>query len=441
MISSPEGQPRWRKRMAQQVLLAPRATLELILPQVPERGPLRWFWFDGLAASIQDAMTLSFIPLLALALGGTAVEIGWLTALGALVGTAALLPGARLAEWSGRPKALVLVAGLVARTAILLIALWPLAGARSVWIVILLATVRTMSFQLGVPAWTAITADIVPAAVRGRYFSSRNVAIALGAAVALPLAGQIIAFVGGVRGYQVVIGAAGLVGLIASYCYARIPVPPGGKPVEVRGKNLPLLRRLRARPNFVQFCVHSMLWNFALQVAAPFFNVYLVQSLGAGTLLVGLLATVSTVASLPGQRLWGAFADRAGARRAMVICGLLIPLIPIGWLFVTDPRQVVFLNLAAGFLWAGYNVAAFNFLLDSTPDLRRPRYVALYSTLVGLANAGGPLVGGWLAQHIAYQAAFVASGIGRFAAIGWLIAFVREPRDVVEGVADESGLE
>lgn len=419
---------RGRRRLAQKYLIGPAAkSATLVMPEVPARGPLRWFWLDGLAFNIYDSMVLTFIPLYALALGATASEIGWMSAFGSLLGTAVLLPGARLAEWWGAPQRLVVWAGLMARLALLAMVLWPFTGQAGVWGIIVCATLRTMGNQIAIPAWTSIAADIVPEGERGRYFASRNLVMALGAAVALPLAGQIINGIGGPMGYRVDFALAFVIGLASCYFYARIQVPPREEPVEVQGKRLPLWERLRQHPTFLWFCVHAAIWNFSLQIAAPFFNVYLVQVVGASTVAIGLLTTVSTLSSLPGQQFWGRISDRVGSHRALLASGALIPLAPLAWMLVTTPWHVVPINLLSGFLWAGFNLATFNFLLATTPSERRPRYVALYNTVVGLANAGGAALGGWVADNLSYQSVFFLSGVGRTVAILLFFALVLRP--------------
>ncbi len=431
-----ESFPKWRRALAQRMMAGPTSkTMELVVPRLPAPGALRWFWLDGLAANFYESMLLTFIPLFALAMGATAVEIGWMSALGSLLGTVVLLPGARLAERWGNPHRLVVWAGFVGRLMVLAMVLWPFTGQAGVWGIIAFATLRLMLNQLALPAWTSIAADIVPEEVRGRYFASRNLAMALAAAVSVPLAGELINRVGGLVGFRVDFALAFLLGLAATYFYSRIEVPPREAPVVVRGKRLPIWKRLRQRPNFLRFCFFSAIWNFSLQIAGPFFNVYLVQGVGASTVMVGLVATAATLASLPGQGMYGRLADRWGPRKTVLWSGIFIPLAPMMWMLVSEPWHPTLINLYSGFLWAGFNIALFNFLLVATPDDRRPRYVAFFNTVVGLSNAGGAAAGGWIAQNVSYDMIFFLSGLGRALAIAFFFFFVTEPQRDAERLA------
>ena len=86
--------------------------------------------------------------------------------------------------------------------------------------------------------------------------------------------------------------------------------------------------------------VSGFVWNLALQVAAPFFNVYLVRHLSAGAGTVGLLAGVNTLFGLIGSALFGRVMDRLGTLKTQALTGLLIPIIPTAWIWVTAPWQV-----------------------------------------------------------------------------------------------------
>jgi len=136
---------------------------------------------------------------------------------------------------------------------------------------------------------------------------------------------------------------------------------------------------------------------------------------------------VATLAALPGQRLFGSLVDRWGMRQVQLVTGLLIPLMPWAWALTRSPWHVVPVNLAAGFLWAGYELANFNFLLILTPEDRRPRYTALYQIVVMVALAGGAALGGIVAQRWGYTPVFVLSGIGRLCAALLFARFVHQP--------------
>ena len=97
--------------------------------------------------------------------------------------------------------------------------------------------------------------------------------------------------------------------------------------------------------------------------------------------------------------------------------GLPIVFLPVMWVFYTAPWQVGINNLFGGFIWAGFNPANFNLLLQVTPDAGRARAVALYQTGVFASAFLGPMVGGFLADNVSFQLIFILSGAGRFLAL------------------------
>jgi MFS family permease len=396
------------------------------------RPNLRWFWLDGVFASSSDSIVVAYLSLFVLALGATRAQIGLMSALSSLSAALLLLPGATLVERRGRRKqTVVLSGGGVARLALLLLALVPLlfAGPTAVCIAIALTILRGAFANLGVPAWVSLTADIVPLPWRGRYFSSRNIAMGVANMLTTFLVGQLITLVGGTNGYQLAMGLAFAVGMASTYSFARLEEPLASAPPEAKdsGSQLPLLQHLRAHPDFMLFCATAALWNLSINIAGPFFNPYLVESLQASAGVVGALSVVSTLAALPGQRLFGGLVDRWGTRRVQLITGLLIPLLPWAWALTRSPWHVVPVNLAGGFLWAGYDLANFNFLLILTPEDRRPRYSAVYQIVVMVALAGGAALGGIIAQRWGYTPVFALSGIGRLCAALLFARFVHQP--------------
>ncbi|MBN1995496.1 MAG: MFS transporter [Anaerolineae bacterium] len=392
------------------------------------RQNLRWFWFDGVFANASEAVILAYLSLFVLALGASPAQIGLMSALSSLSAALFLLPGAAAVErWGHRKQTVVFSSGVVGRAMLLLLALLPLAfnGPTAVVIAIGLVVVRNAANHLAFPAWMSLTADIVPLAWRGRYFGSRNIMMSLAGMTTTFLVGLLITFVGGLKGYQLALAVAFVIGAGATYSFNRIRDPLAAATSPQSGLNiLGLFGRWRQDAGFWILCATTALWNFSLNIAGPFFNVYLVDGLQAKASMVGALSVVSSLAALPSQRLFGALADRWGPRRVQLLTGLLIPILPWGWALVRSLWQLVPVEFLAGFLWAGYNLAAFNFLLTLMPEGQRERYSALYQIIVMTALAGGAALGGVIAEYGGYKATFIFSGLGRLTAALLFVRFV-----------------
>jgi MFS family permease len=142
---------------------------------------------------------------------------------------------------------------------------------------------------------------------------------------------------------------------------------------------------------------------------------------------VGTLAAVTSFTALLGQAVFGRLHDRKGTKWTLVLSGLLIPFLAWGWLLVTGPWGALPINIGSGFLWAGYNLSSFNMLLAVTPNARRTRRIALYQTIVQLAAAVAPSLGGMMVDRTGFLAVFALSGAGRMLSTLLLVRFVRQP--------------
>jgi len=400
--------------------------------QLPQQGQrnLRAFFFDGVFSAASDAINLTYQTLYVLALGATNAQIGLMSALSSLSATLLLMPGAMLADRSKRRKPLVLwPGGGVARLMILLLALLPFVfkGSAAVYVAIALNVIMAGAGNLAYSAWVSLTADIVPLSWRGHFFGTRNMVMGMVTIVMTLLAGQVITGMGSISGYQIAFLVAFLIGMVSTYSYSRIKEPEKSvQPQTKREYSLSsLLTSLRTDRDFLAFCLYAMVWNFSLNTAGPFFNVYLVKTIHASAFMVGFLSVVSSIAGLPAMRLFGQLNDRWGPRKVILVTGSLIPVVPFAWYFITSAWHVVPINIVSGFLWAGYNLAMFNLLLAIAPEAQRARYSAMFQISVTISLALGASVGGLIANRWGIPLVFVVSAIGRAIGAGVFARFVK----------------
>lgn len=419
----PHWRPAWRRlRRGLWSLAGPTGA------EAYRRGMLL-FLLNGLCVSISDAFIAPYQSVFLLALGATGQQIGWLASVSGLAGALVFLPGARLTTRFSSYRSLVVATSLAARAAMVLVIVlpWLMRGPAIIGAVIVLVAVRDALAQLGVPAWTALSAAIVPEEVRGRYFSSRTFVMTLATLAVVPLAGRLIALIGAPGGYQLSFALGLAAGLVAILLYSRIPVTAG--PRDGRASGLPLgklLADVRRHGAFLRFLLISMLLNISVQIVGPFFSMYVVRDLGADVGFVGIMTTVQTASTLIGTRFFGPLVDRRGLRWAMTRTSPFIALLPLLWLFPREPWQVLPINLIGSFAWAGYNLAVFNMLLATTPDDERPLYSALYNTGAALTTVVGPLAGGFIFDHWGFPTALVTSAAGRGLAALLIFLLIRE---------------
>jgi MFS family permease len=402
------------------------------LPAADQRN-LRWFFFDGVLAAAGDAISVTYILLFVLALGATPAQIGLLSALGSLSATLLLIPGAVLSERTGKRKRIVLSGGGgITRLALLMLACVPLVfhGQGAIYVAILVKVIADGFANFSLPAWTSITADIVPLSSRGRYFGTRNVVMGSVGMLITYLAGVVITRLGAPLGYQVMLVMAFLIGAGSTFCYSRIrePATPPQPTSLARHTPAALWRIVRADRSFLALCLYNLAWNFSLSIAGPFFNVYLVRDLKATAAMVGVLSIVTSLSGLPAQRVFGLLNDRWGSYRVQLLTGLLIPLLPFAWIFTRQPWHAIPINIVAGVLWAGFSLAAFNLLLEMSPPEQRAMYPAIYQMTVAISAAVGASLGGLVATQWGIPVVFAISAGGRLLSMIVFYRFVHPPK-------------
>ncbi len=392
---------------------------------------MRAFLLDGLFIGALETIVLHYLPLFAFAYGASNGEIGLLVAAASLGAATSSLPGAWISEkWRHRKPFVLLTRNALSNVCLLALAILPLVTGRSMILgmIIAAATMRSFVVYLGEGAWTSLAADLVPANMRGRFFAARNLLIGVGGLAAVGAVALLLAGLDPGMEWSAVWLLALAMSIGSSLLYARIPEKELSREaagtLSAGARWSTILRDV----NFVRYCSTVLVWNVALYMAAPFFNVHLVKNLGASPLWVGGLLLVTAAFGLAGQALFGRLADKRRAQALMVPSGLAVAIVPVAWYFVGEPWQVIPINVFGGIAWAGYLLASFNFLLAISPAGRERYYAAAYTTIMFLSLTIGPLLGGALAAVYGIKAVFIASGVGRMTATGLFAMLVREEK-------------
>ncbi len=370
---------------------------------------------EGMRVSILDGIFA--VPYVNLTSGP--ILIGFLLALGAStaqIGFVSMLPlaggliqpiGAQLIRRRGGWRKPVVVTGVLLddvlwAATLVAVAMLPAREA-------LIAALAVLVLQHVITAfvsvsWTSWMSDLVPPSLRGRYFGRRNfICNAVGAGVAI-LAGQFISRVGGGQlwSFGVVIAVAIIFRLLSARLLSGQPEPV---PEQVSSARLSehLFAPLSSS-QFRRYAEFGMAWGFACYVASPFFAVYMIRDLRIGFGAVMVLAAISTITNLIGQRVWGPLSDRYGHLPVMKMTVFVVALQPFWWLFAASSgfgfSLIVFAHVIGGFTWGGYQLASGNLMMALAPNVGKSSFFAVQAAMSGMAGAVGPLAGGLLADNV-----------------------------------------
>ena len=163
-------------------------------------------------------------------------------------------------------------------------------------------------------------------------------------------------------------------------------------------------------------------------MALPFY-VVAAQEAGIDLERVAVLLGAQTAGTLAGNPLWGWWSDRRGKRSLLQGVAALRTLPPLGVLAMGAlslqmPTGQLTLFIATffvlGALSSGVTIGVLGFLMEISPDDRRPAYSGYFNALTAPAYLL-PLVGGVLVARFGAEAALAISLVGAIAQC-WLIS-------------------
>jgi MFS family permease len=189
--------------------------------------------------------------------------------------------------------------------------------------------------------------------------------------------------------------------------------------------------------NFLRFLLYSGLWSFAVNVSAPFFNLYLLGDLNLDVSVVTLYGSLGAGANLLMLMFWGKLADRIGNRPLMITVGILVALTPLLWLEAGTTAIFLWvwfplLHIVGGATWAAIDLCSGNLMMSVTPLRNQSIYFAIAAAVPGVTGAIGITVGGYVATVTNFgglPTVFALSAVLRLFALLPLV-FVHEQRSV-----------
>ncbi len=395
-----------------------------------QRRGMAMLRLDGLLSSASNAFYSEFVVLYLMALGASSTTLGLRASINSLAGLAAPLVGAWLVSRSGQRKLWVLLGpGGIARGTLVLMAVvpWIVEGRPAVWALVALLGLQAFAGGLGGPAHNSLIGDVVPLPIRGRFLGSSMMLNNIATVAMLPVAGYLIRRIGGVAAYQASWFVAAAIGMGATAAYARIPDIPGEETRAAKGAGgmraaWDYVRRDRS---FVLYCLANLVWNFGTSLSGTFFTVHMVENLGFSADTIAYLATVTTVFNVVALRYAGDLVDKYGPARVTAVAMLLVPIMPLLWIFARTPFQVGVAKVYGFLAWSGFHVAALPLLLQLAPAARRSQYAAVLNTSNGVAAVVGPLVAAWIYAEYGFRTNLLASFGGRLAGALMFVLMLR----------------
>lgn len=367
-------------------------------------------WAQASAALTGGVLLVGF----GLALGASNFVIGLLAAVPFLA-QLAQVPTILLVE-RVRARRPITVASLgIARFLLLPMAALPFLGSAPAAQALLIVGVGVAALlnSMSACAWNSWIHDLVPERMLGSFFA-RRMFYATGFTVFIGIgAGVFVDWWSDFRpqapaqAYSALFVAGALAGAVSMLYLARVPEPRMVPPERKIHLGRMLAEPFRDR-NFRRLIWFLGSWQFATNLAAPFFTVYLVSQLGYDMTVVTILMVVSQMANVLVLRKWGQLSDRFSNKAVLRVCGPLFLACIFAWTLVALPERhaytfalLVVLHVAMGLAAAGVTLASGNMGLKLAPRGRGTAYLAAGSIVNSLAAGIAPIIGGLFADDFA----------------------------------------
>ncbi|HEX4924811.1 MAG TPA: MFS transporter [Bdellovibrionales bacterium] len=172
--------------------------------------------------------------------------------------------------------------------------------------------------------------------------------------------------------------------------------------------------------------------NFAVFLSAAYFAPYLLRSLEFSYTTYTLVISGVALTKFMTSPFWGEVCDLLGSRRVLRWTGFLIPFSTVPWIFTGDPIALFMSQCFSGFLWAGYELATFNFLLDATQPSERARITSYSNMFNSTAALLGAITGVILVHNgpeIYHQYGFIFA-VTSFVRMAALMIFTPKLKEV-----------
>jgi MFS family permease len=185
-------------------------------------------------------------------------------------------------------------------------------------------------------------------------------------------------------------------------------------------------------PRFLLVVASGLCYFLALAMLTPVLPHYVEDSLGAGSVAVGIAVGAFAIGAITLRTYAGRVGDRIG-RRVLIIGGAgIVSASTLAYGVVHALWWLVLMRIVTGFGEAGFFVGAATMITDLSPVERRGEAVSYWSVAVYGGLSFGPALGEYLRGSSRYELTFVVSGALALAAALVGLFTVEVPRETAE---------
>ena len=356
----------------------------------------------------------TFLVSMAVFMGATNFQIGLLASLPIFTNVFQLLSIWLVQKYNNR-RAIAVLTSFVARLALLAIGAIPFVFGKgaSVNFLIALLTLHYFFGSLASASWNSWMKDLVPEKVLGQYFSHRTRLMQILSITTSLLVAFFIDFMKvhhpdmlNLTYFVMFLLGAG-VGMLGVYLLSRAPEPKGE---QMQGDLFGSFNKPLNDTNFRKLIVFNSFWSFALDLAVPFFSVYMMKTIGLPLSYVMAFTILGQLSSILSLKVWGRYADSYSNKTVIRLCAPVYIACIFAMAFTALPENrlysvvlLAFINIFSGIATAGINLSINNIGIKLAPREDAMTYMAVKNIIVSLCAASAPLIGGILGDFFSHH--------------------------------------
>jgi MFS family permease len=356
----------------------------------------------------------AFITAMALHLGASNFQIGLLASLPILTNIFQLISIWLVQRYNNR-RAVAVISSFLGRFPMLFAGFLPFLFSAAVGLKLLLAILFVHYFfgSLAGASWNAWVKDLIPETRLGSFFSNRTRMITILSAILGLAISFTIDFIKAhdaadlTLAYYTIFVMGGLIGLIGVYWLSKAPEPT---PLPISENVFNQFKKPLKDKNFKNLLIFNAAWAFSLNMAVPFFTVFLMKTMGLSlSFVIGftILAQISNIFTITTL---GRYTDRFSNKTIINICAPVYIGCILAWMYAAVPDNrsygiiiLAVLSIISGTATGGINLALNNIGIKLAPRREAMAYMSSLNMVVAFFSAISPIIAGLLADALSSE--------------------------------------
>jgi MFS family permease len=393
------------------------------------RKDLRTIFVEGVAFSVMVGIGETYLPAFVLALGMGEVASGLIATVPLVAGGVLQLITPLGVRWVGSYRRWAVLCAALQALVFAPLVVGAAVGRIPGFVVFLLATLYWASGMAIGPAWNIWVEQLIPPAVRTRYFARRTSATNLGVLSGLLAGGLILdrmqTGTHPLFNFTLLFAIAGVArltsaNLLRTQNEPNIPSMPY-RPREVFG----VIRHFHDSAGG-ELLTYMLALTVAVTFASPFFTAFMLRQLELSYAAYTSLLVIALAAKAVALPLFGRLARRLGLAWLLRAAWVGIVVVPALWLVSDSLAYLAGLQILAGAAWAAHEYVTFLLLFEVIGPRERGTLLIAYNLGNALASTGGSLLGGFVFDALgggmtSYSVLFGTSSIARASCLVFLV--------------------